>query len=366
MRAGSLRGFGSAVGVSAAVGLALGLLEPAAAQSAPVEEVTSDAPAPAVLFRVAEPLALTIFADFEALDGDRRSSPERPARFVATIGSSEIELEGRVRTRGQFRLDPAHCSFPPLRLEVDARSDPTVLDALDDTKLVSSCRPGRGRYDELVILEYLAYRSYQRVADDAFGVRRLDATFFDTSGRRDPARRPAFVIEEDDALAERRGSVVFELEDGMNLPAVAFDTRALVTTAVFQYMIGNTDWSDVAGHNVEILDRGGTATVVPYDFDSSGIVSAPYATFDPDLGISSVRERVYRGWCANDFVVGVVLERFRSEREGTLALWSAEPGLSDETRRDAIRYLESFYDDIETDERARRRFLRDCRPIEAR
>lgn len=313
------------------------------------------------LFASTEPLALEIRADFTALRGDRSSSPDRPALYLAGVGASAVELEGEIRTRGNFRLDPANCSFPPLRIEVDAEAaEGTVLEGIDDTKLVSSCRPGRATYDELVTVEYLAYRTLALVTDAAFQVRRLDLTFVDTSGG-DTESRPAFVIEEDDALAERFGMTVFSLEEGKNLPVEAFDPRSLITNAVFQYMIGNTDWSAVAGHNVEILDRGGAAVVVPYDFDSSGLVNAPYATFDPDLGLRDVRERLYRGRCTNDFISGVVLEDFRAVLHATLELWSSEPNLSDGTRRRVLRYLEGFYDDIETDERAARRLFRNCR-----
>ena len=96
-------------------------------------------------------------------------------------------------------------------------------------------------------------------------------------------------------------------------------------------------------------------------FDSSGIVDAPYATFNPDLGIRSVRERRYRGLCSNAFLTGLVLDDVRAGRDETLRLGAEEPGLDDNTRARAIGYLESFYEDIETNERAQRRFLRDCR-----
>ncbi len=314
------------------------------------------------LFADEAPLAVTIEADFAALRGDRADSPDRPALYRAGSDSSLVELEGEIRTRGRFRLDPANCSFPPLRIEISAREGRgTLLDGIDDTKLVSSCRPGRDSYDQLVILEYLAYRTYGLLTEASFRVRRLEVTFVDTSGEHEPETRSAFVIEEDEELAARLDSELFELEEGRNLNPAGVESRSQLTVSVFQYMIGNTDWSTVAGHNVELLSRGNAAHAVPYDFDSSGLVNAPYATFDPDLGIRTVRERKYRGYCVNAFLVGLVLDDFRARREETLALWAAEPGLDDTSRAEAIRYLESFYEDIETNDRAERRFLRDCR-----
>jgi hypothetical protein len=325
-----------------------------------------DAAVPAIppLFVEAEPLDLTIIADFSALRSDRRESPDRPALLTVPREGGTVDVGAEIRTRGEFRLDPGNCSFPPLRIDVD-RSDArgTVLEGQDDLKLVTSCRPGRSTYDELVPLEYLVYRTYQLVTDQSFRVRSLRVTMVDTGSDDPPQTRAGFVIEDADALAERLGATVFDLEDGKNLPASAFEPTGRTRSAVFQYMIGNADWSEVAAHNVEILDRSGVAMVVPYDFDFSGLVDAPYAVPPADLRLDSVRERMYRGWCANDFTTRSVLEQFRSVRDDVLALWAAAPDLSDDTRRRATRYLEDFFDAIETDERANRRFLRDCRPL---
>lgn len=331
----------------------LGPAGPVLAQASP-----PDAGEVPLLFASDSIVRIMIEADMSALVDDRSASPDREG--IITVDG--VRVPTRIRTRGSFRLDPANCSFPPLRIEVDEQAPPgSLLEGQDEIKIVSSCRPGRDSYDELVFIEYLAYRSYSILTPEAFRVRLVDLTLIDSSGNRPPERRPAFLIEEDQVLATRLGASVFDLDEGRNLPPTAFQARARTRIAVFEYMIGNTDWSSVAGHNVEILDVGGGALPVPYDFDSSGLADAPYATIDPDLGLSDVTERRYRGYCANDFVTGVVLQTFRDRREALLDVWRATPLLSDDRRQRAVRYLEGFYDDIETDERARRRFLRDCR-----
>ena len=317
---------------------------------------------PVPLFTSTEPLVATLAADLAALRRDRNASPDRPGTLTLHLGGMDHAISVSVRTRGSFRLDPAHCSFPPLRIEVDpASAVGTAFEGQDDLKLVSSCRPGRSSYDDLVVKEYLVYRSLRAVSDATFQVRLLDMTFIDASGRTEPESRIAFVIEEDDALAARLGAVVFELEEGKHLPTAAFEPLSRMTTAVAQYMVGNPDWSDVAGHNVEILDRDGVAVAVPYDFDFSGLVDAPYATPPPECRLDSVRERYYRGWCENPVVTAAVLSRFRAAREEVLDAWRTERLLPDAGRARAVRYLEEFFDDIETDGRAQRRFLRDCR-----
>jgi len=218
-----------------------------------------------------------------------------------------------------------------------------------------------------VVKEYLAYRSVDAVTDASFGVRLLEASFADRGAGaeedtdEEPQPRLAFVIEDDDALAARLGATVYDLEEGKILPASAFEPVSRMTNAVAQYMVGNPDWADVAGHNVEILDRGGAALAVPYDFDFSGVVDAPYATPPPEYRLDSVRERYYRGWCENALVTAEVLARFRASRQEVLRRWRTEGRLSTAARSRAMRYLEEFFDDIETDDRAERRFLRDCR-----
>lgn len=352
---------------------------------------------PPPLFASTDPLSVTIVADFSALRDDRSASPDRPAVLIVEgADGSTTEVPAELRTRGAFRLDPANCTFPPLRIDVEGdAAQGTPFAGQDDLKLVSSCRPGRDSFEELVHAEYLAYRMVQAVTDASFRVRLLEVTFVDAAeafGRADagdvldaadvsdaadavvagaisvaddPATGPrvAFVIEEDEALARRLGATVFDLEEGRNVPATAFDPRSRMTNAVTQYMLGNPDWSDEAGHNVEILDRGGVALAIPYDFDFSGLVDAPYATPPPEYRLDSVRERYYRGWCESPFTTTEVIARFRDAREEILDIWRSHEGLSDRARRRGLRYLDEFFDAVESEERAERRFLRDCRRL---
>lgn len=325
-----------------------------------------DAQGASPLFASQDVLPVILHADFAALDDDRTESPDRPGTLIVVVDGQPREIPVEIRTRGAFRLDPANCSFPPLRIDVDEAAEAvgTPFEGQDDLNLVSSCRPERASWEALVLKEYLAYRTVGLITDESFRVRLLDASFVDVgAGSRTSEPRRAFVIEDDDALARRLGATVFDLEEGRNLPAQAFHPLSRMTNAVAQYMVANPDWSDVAGHNVEILDRGGAALAIPYDFDSSGLVDAPYATAPPEYRLSSVGERYYRGWCENPLVTREVLRRFRDTRSAIIDLWSQQPGLPDGARTVAVAFLEDFFDAVQTDERAQRRFLRDCRAL---
>ena len=319
------------------------------------------------LFATDEAIEVTLTADFSLLDDDRRESPERPAAVTVTNGSGEeVTIEAQLRTRGLFRLDKANCTFPPLRLNLKKKQTAgTEFEGQDKLKIVAPCRPNRSSYEQLVLNEYLAYRAFAMITATSFDVRLARITYVDESGHDDPFTRLAFFIEDDDALAARvgMGSEVFDIPEGKNLPHGIFDPVTSQTMAIFQYMIGNTDWSDVAGHNVEVLGIGGIALPVPYDFDFSGIVDATYSTPDPSLGIKRVRERMYRGWCRSGVDPEPILERFRAAEPEIMALYREFPYLEDGERNRSVRYLEAFFEDIATAQRADRQFLRHCRQM---
>jgi len=321
---------------------------------------------PPPLFTSHELIELTITADFSQLKGDRDDeAPERPAKVILRDREgAERALDAQLRTRGTFRKDRINCSFPPLRLNLKQNQlEGTVFSGQDKLKMVSSCRPNRSSYGQLVLQEYLAYRVYATVSRAAFKVRLARVTYVDESGNEDTSTRFTFFIEDPDAMAQRLGARVLDLPEGTSLPPGVLDPPTAARMAVFQYMIGNTDWSDAAGHNVELLDLAGIGLGVPYDFDFAGIVDAPYATADPILNIRSVRERIFRGWCWSSLDMHPILETFRAAREEVLTLYSTFPYLDDGERERALRYLAAFFEDIESTERAQRRFLRDCRPL---
>jgi len=320
------------------------------------------------LFASDAPLEFTLVADFGELKGDRGDDPPgRPAtvRVLDASGSSR-EIEAQLAVRGDFRRSAANCTFPPLRLNLKKKQvGGTEFDGQDKLKIVASCRPGRDSYEQLVLLEYLSYRVFSLITDTSFRVRLAKITYVDVNGKDEPETRLAFLIEDDGALAARVGAEAFSVETGKNLPPEYFDPMSSVTLSIFQYMIGNTDWSEVAVHNVSILDDSGVAVPVPYDFDFSGLVDAPYAIPAEGLGIRTVKERLYLGYCREGMNTSLALQRFRDARERIVQLISDFELLSDRNRDRTVRYLESFYDDIETDAGATRVFLRYCRALPA-
>ena len=137
-----------------------------------------------------------------------------------------------------------------------------------------------------MLKEHLAYQIYNALTDKSLRARLARMTYHDTSGRTESLTRYAFFVEHFDSLAKRHDAVVWKPERFDVLDA---DPVEMATLDVFEYMIGNTDWSAVFNHNVVLIrDAAGRATAVPYDFDFSGLVDAEYASVAPELPIRHV------------------------------------------------------------------------------
>lgn len=346
--------------------LLLAALRPAVAfgqefpPSAELDSLAAAAQA-APLFASDAPLRITLVADMKTLVDERPDSAqlEGVLRF-GDPGGGPAEVPVKVRTRGNFRRDKRNCSFPPIRLNVPKKAvEGTVLDGQDKLKLVSPCRAGRDNYQQLVYEEYLIYRTLLLLTPVGFRVRMLEITFEDSSGEEDPLTAHSFVIEDDDQMAIRNRGVVSEWEQ---FHPANMDGNQASLVALFQYMIGNTDWSAPLFHNmVMIRTVEGSYMVVPYDFDFSGMVDAPYAAPDPSLPIRDVRDRIYRGFCRPDVDQQALIELFRSRRPAITALWEGYELLEDGRRSRALDYLETFYRVLDSPARYRVEIERACR-----
>ena len=319
-----------------------------------------DAPQVPALFSSHDLIEFTIDTDYGALRGDRTQDSEyRPAilRMSDDEGMPRT-IDIRVRTRGRYRLE--NCRFPPMRVNFPrSRVGGTVFDGQNGIKLVSHCRD-RDDDEQNLIEEYLVYRTFNLLTDESFRVRLARVSPTPTGeDDDDPVVRYAFFIEEAEAMAERLGAAFLEIRQA---GPSNFSTEEAVRMSVFQYMVGNTDWSMVRFHNAEVLQTPrGVYVPVPYDFDWTGFVSARYARPNEGLGIRNVRQRVYRGFCRPNFDFSTVYAQFLEIRPDLEALYTSQEGLDEDNGRDAVEYLDDFYEDIETPEKARSRLERDCR-----
>jgi len=315
------------------------------------------------LFASDVPLQFTLVADFDALGRDRsQESEERPALvYVNGFYGDRVGIPVEVKTRGTFRLQERICSDPPLRLDFPKSTTyGTVFDGQDKLKLVTHCSETE-EFQENVREEYLAYRIYNLLTDVSFRAQLAEVTYIDTSGRSAPKTRVAFLVEDEDALASRLGGT---LEEPSGLLPNQFVLDQIGLMYIFQYMVGNVDWATGASHNVRVLTRGEEHLPIPYDFDWTGLVNAPYA--EPNRLTQefqeTVRERVYWGICMPGIDYTGLFARFNEQRGAILALAEGGVGLSKPDADSAVEYLTEFFDIINDPSRARAEIIDACRP----
>lgn len=284
------------------------------------------------------------------------ASTEREAEYqVATFTFEDDEdalrtFDIKLRHRGKFRLQA--CEFPPLKLNFPK----TVLlnsglSKHDKLKMVTHCTDDKNLGNEKVLREYLAYKLYQELSPYSYRVQLVEVQYQDTGGRISGFRRYGFIIEDTDEMVDRlKGE---ECETCTYSSPAAFDWKAAGIHAMFQYLIGNSDYSIPVLRNVKLVQRNLDQKFVPvgYDFDFSGLVEAPYAIPATHLGQLTVRQRIYLGTVASDEQLQEILALFIAKKESLLTRVSRFRLLSTEERREIKEYLLTFYEQVEMIER---------------
>jgi hypothetical protein len=308
---------------------------------------------------------VTITAPFKEIMETRSLEDELPATLAyrdATSGE-DVTLEIKIRSRGKFRRKKEVCNFTPLRLNF-RQTKGTLFAKSDKMKLVPHCRSGISRYESLVPREYIAYRILNTLTDWSFRVRPLQARYVESTTGKEIASAFAFLIEEDGQLAKRIGMKVDESET-TTIPAL--DSVHTNIVSVHQYLIGNTDFSPINGvpgepccHNFILLSNDATQISVPYDFDVTGIVGAPYAMPNERFGLTSVKQRLYRGRCWNDQHLDTTLQLFRDKQAEIYDLVNNQQGMTGRDKKSVIRYINEFYKTLDSDRKIKRQFRDSC------
>lgn len=314
------------------------------------------------LFQQSDPLVLSITADFKAVNRDR--DPSSKKTFPATLTAEDAAGTGlsdpvpvTLRARGHARR--AKCALVPLSIDFPRKSmSGTVFDGQGRLKLVAPCY-GQASYEQYVLREYLAYKLHALITPMAFRVRLAKVAFIDAKAGKKAGPYHAFLIEDDSDLARRLEGRVLDMP---RVPFKDIQLDSLTRLMLFQYMIGNTDFSIYGLHNANLLQTvDGAFHPIVWDFDISGLVDVPYGLPDPRLKIASIRERLYRGPCRTMAEYEPLLAAFRAKEAEALALFDL-PALSERDRRDARRYLEEFFSLLGRPAQLKRELVDGCRP----
>ena len=314
------------------------------------------------LFDSDDAIELDLTGPFSEISRDTDERPELP--FV--LRAEGVEHEVKVRVRGKSRLEL--CKFPPLRINFKkSKTGDTVFSGQNKLKMVVPCRFSTRSLKD-VLKEYAIYRMFELVTDASYRVRLLSVAFIEPGSRSldGSERHYAFFLESRDRLADRLGGV-----EALH-PEVAlawFDQRQLALMFVFQYMVGNVDWSLVRPyedpaccHNGTLVETGEKLFYVPYDFDLSEFVDVPYAGSEQSLpGGGRGGSRRYLGFCIDSDYVRDAIRTIREHEEEILGVIAELPLLSEKDKNSRTRYLSRFFKSAADEERMLRNFEKRCK-----
>lgn len=289
-------------------------------------------------------LKATLVTDMGNLTSGRIGDKKQSGSFTLFADdSTKITSKVQLNARGHMRRET--CYIPPLKVQFSVDST-SPLSTLKSLKIVAPCEFVT-LYQELLIREYLAYKMYNLLTDLSFRVRLISLEIQDSKGKKKTLKSYAFFIEDIDQLAKRNHSVAL---DNIKINTETTDRQLVTLLSIFQYMIGNTDWSVPGNHNIRLIHNKDSSmarpVAIPYDFDYSGLVNAPYAVPDPMLNIESVTDRVYRGYPRNMSELEPIIQKFKDKKTAIYDLVNNCNQLTDSGKKYMLKFLDQFFDII--------------------
>lgn len=308
------------------------------------------------------PIDLTLKYDISSFMKNKKKGEYLDALLVVHINDIDSVVKKiRLKARGNFRR--GHCIFPPIYLNF--KTDPiknTDLKEIKKMKLVTHCSMLK-TYQDYIIKEYLAYKIYNQLTDLSFRVKLVNINYIDTGKKGRTYTKEGFLIEPIDLLIKRTKSVEVN-GNFVNADKVIDEDMARV--ALFEYLIGNTDWRIKGGHNMKYIklfdELSPKVTPVPYDFDFAGFVHTNYAKPQEWTSIKSVTEREYLGNCnINDEILLKTIDTFVRNKEKFYSIINDCNALSNKEKRRLLDFVKGFYNEAASPQLMLKTLKRECR-----
>ncbi|WP_422356313.1 hypothetical protein [Roseivirga pacifica] len=300
------------------------------------------------IFAFETPAKISLKMDVKAFKKAKYTDKYLPAELSYKLDSinEAVVKQVRIKARGNSRRQK--CFFPPIKLNIrkaDVKND--YLSETKTIKLVTHCNSAlvNRRY---LLKEYLAYKLYQVVSPYSFRVRLVQMEYIDTGKRGKNIDTWAFLIEPIGVMAERLDMLNVKSD---NLRDELMDRSIMTTLDLFQYMIGNADYSVQGRHNMkvirskDVMEQEGVP--VPYDFDYSGLVDAGYAVPGDQLGIDSVKERYFLGACKTEAEIEEAVVGLKAKKPELFEVIDTFEYLNSKEKTAMKRYLEEFFSAVE-------------------
>lgn len=304
-------------------------------------------------------IEMTITTDIKGLQSQKGDDVFQPGTVSMKMPDSTTITEPvNVGARGKFRR--GYCRIPPMMINF-RQPNPSRFASLGKLKLVIGCgvKPDD---EQLLLKEYLIYKLYNLLEDKSFRVRLVRTNYIDSKNRIKPFTQYSFFIEDDGDMARRNGCKKKEVGQFLT---ESTNRDMMTMVAIFEYMIGNTDWSVPNNHNVKLIfdrkNENALPYVVPYDFDYCGLVDASYAIPNEIIGTEKVTERVYRGFPRSIVEIQNTLDFFREKKNAIYSLINNFTLISERNRRTMVDYLEDFFKIINNEHMVKSIFVDNAR-----
>lgn len=320
--------------------------------------------APDSLFGSVKPLHIALSISFSEVRESKKDTTyiNRKLYYQSSPGKSDSIHVG-IKGRGNYRM--RECYFPPLWIKIKKKdANGTVFEGNKKLKLVLPC-DNRESSNDLILKEFLCYKLYEEITSDAFLTRlvNVDLTELKKSKNKMSSVK-GILIEDVDKTAMRLHAKALKT---VRIAHDALNDTSAARFELFEYLISNTDWSIVYQHNSKLF-AGNTNQFfsIPYDFDMSGVVNAPYAVVSEvngeQLDIDHVTERLYRGYCRPVPVMQYVRKEFLAKEEKLMAVPDQLKGnLSDNEIKGVKDYMRQFFLALKDDREYAFNILDKCR-----
>ena len=234
---------------------------------------------------------IRIASNWKKLVKDKLKEEYQEAQFSFTnADGEEIALKAKIRARGNIRKKV--CYYPPVKIKFKKKHLAAMgFDTLNKLKFVIQCR--RGNTGEgYLFKERFIYDLHEQIGPISYRTKLVKIELLEEGKDHEPLF--GFLIEEEEEFGKRLSADVLEVG---RIRSKLIDRNAYLKMVFFQYLILNTDWSVRNKHNIEFVwvKDSGKFVPVPYDFDYCGLVGTDYAVPSEALGISSVKEALFRG-----------------------------------------------------------------------
>ncbi|MCB0668188.1 MAG: hypothetical protein KDC80_20320 [Saprospiraceae bacterium] len=297
-------------------------------------------------------LEVTISVSFKRLY--KKKDIYLPARIAIAAGDNLIlDTLGEIRSRGNSRK--IICLMPPTKI----RLDKSYLEAkgfltYPTLKLINPCTY-TSLAETYVNIENLIYEIYGLVSGKGYRTNIARFNYVDSDGRKKPVSFDGFIKEHEDQVADRMQGVILEQE---YFKPQLIERTSYLKFAMFQYLIGNTDWKVLNKHNLDIIkvEQERTCYAVPYDFDYAGLVNASYAVPNEKLPIKSIRDRIYLGPCQSSDELATMRSDFLSIKKNVYGLID-HAGLQEKQHDQVADYIDKFYEILEDQRQSEKIFM---------